>query len=194
MKPPIIMTRYEQQAVLLLAVVLLGVCLYLSYGRTPGSASPTESFPTQGLKYVRVMGGVRSPGLYTFYLQPSVKEVIERAGGLKRNPSHSPVLLSQKVPTGTKLLVTPKPEGTNEIKIIPMTNPERLLLDISMPLNTATEQNLELIPGIGPQLARRIIIFREQNGPYKDIADLMNVEGIGEKKLKEIAPYVIVEN
>ena len=188
------MTRYEQQAVLLLAVVLLGVCLYLFYGRTPESASPTESFPTQGLKYVRVMGEVRSPGLYTFYLQPSVKEVIERADGLKRNPLPSPALLSQKVPTGTKLLVTPKPEGTGEVEIIPMTNPERLLLGIPMPLNTATEQNLELIPGIGPQLALRIIIFREQNGPYEDLADLMNVKGIGEKKLKEITPYVTVKN
>jgi competence protein ComEA len=140
------------------------------------------------------MGKVRSPGLYTFYLQPSVKEVIERADGLKRNHLPSPHLLSQKVPTGTKLLVTPKPDGTNKVKIIPMTNPERLLLGISMPLNTATEQDLELIPGIGPQLAQRIIIFREQNGLYKDIADLMNIKGIGEKKLKEIAPYVTVEN
>ena len=188
------MNRYEQQAVLLLAVILLGICLDLSYGRTPESASPTGSFPTQGLKYVRVMGEVRSPGLYTFYLQPSVKEIIERADGLKRNPLPFPALLSQKVPTGTKLLVTPKPEGTDEVKIIPMTNPERLLLGIPMPLNTATEQNLELIPGIGPQLARRIIIFRKQNGPYEDIADFLNVEGIGEKKLKEIAPYVTIEN
>jgi competence protein ComEA len=188
------MTRHEQQAVLLLAVVLLGVYLYLSYGKTPESASPTRSFSTQGLKYVRVMGEVRSPALYTFYLQPSVKEVIERADGLKQNPLPSPALLSQKVPTATKLLVTPKPDGTDEVKIIPMTNPERLLLGIPMPLNIATEQDLELIPGIGPELARRIVIFREQNGPYKDIADLMNIKGIGEKKLKEIAPYVTVEN
>ncbi|MEW6326305.1 MAG: helix-hairpin-helix domain-containing protein [Thermodesulfobacteriota bacterium] len=188
------MTRYEQQAVLLLAGVLLGVYLYLSYDKTPESVSPAGSFSTQGLKYFQVMGEVRFPGLYTFYLQPSVKEVIERAGGLRQNPLPSPHLLSQKVPTGTRLLVTSKPDGTNEIKIIPMTNPERLLLGIPMPLNTASEQDLELIPGIGPQLAWSIIIFREQNGPYKDVADLMNVKGIGEKKLKEIAPYVTIEN
>ncbi|MDI6790681.1 MAG: helix-hairpin-helix domain-containing protein [Thermodesulfobacteriota bacterium] len=188
------MNRHEQQAVLLLAVILLGVYLFLSYGRTPEQDSSATAFSTRGLKYVQVMGKVRSPGLYTFYLQPSVKEVIERAGGLRQNPLPSPALLSRKVPTGTKLLVTPKPDGTNEVKIVPMTNPERLLLGIPMPLNTATEQDLELIPGIGPELARRIIIFREQNGPYKDIADLMNIKGIGGKKLKEIAPYVTVEN
>ncbi|MDP3028126.1 MAG: helix-hairpin-helix domain-containing protein [Deltaproteobacteria bacterium] len=188
------MTRHEQQAVLLLAVILLGVYLYLSYGKTPESASPTESFSTQGLKYVQVIGVVQSPGLYTFYLQPSVKEIIEKAGGLKQNPLPSSDLLSQKVPTGTKLLFTPKPDGTNEVKIVPMTNPERLLLGIPMPLNTATEQNLELIPGIGPSLAQRIISFREENGPFKDIANLAYVTGIGGKKLKEIAPYVTVEN
>ncbi|HEC98870.1 MAG TPA: hypothetical protein ENN18_00580 [Proteobacteria bacterium] len=188
------MTRPEQQAVLLLAVVLLGVYLYLSYGKTPESASPTKSFFTRGLKYVQVMGKVRSPGLYTFYLQPSVKEVIERAGGLKQNPLPSPDLLSQKVPTATKLMVTPKTDGTNEVKIVPMTNPERLLLGIPMPLNTATEQNLELISGIGPSLALRIVSFREKNGPFKAVSELEDVEGIGEKKLKEIAPYVTVKN
>lgn len=188
------MTRPGQQAVLLLAVILLGVYLYLSYGKTPESASPTESFSTQGLKYVQVIGVVRSPGLYTFYLQPSVKEVIERAGGLEQNPLPSSDLLSQKVPTGTKLLVTPKPDGTNEVKIVPMTNPERLLLGIPMPLNTATEQNLELIPGIGPSLALRIVSFRGKNRPFKAVSELEDVEGIGEKKLKEIAPYVTVEN
>ncbi|MDP2992987.1 MAG: helix-hairpin-helix domain-containing protein [Deltaproteobacteria bacterium] len=188
------MTRHEQQAVLLLAVILLGVYLYLSYSKTPESASPTESFSTQGLKYVQVIGVVRSPGLYTFYLQPSVKEIIERAGGLEQNPLPSSDLLSQKVPTCTKLLFTPKPDGTNEVKIVPMTNPERLLLGIPMPLNTATEQNLELIPGIGPSLALRIVSFRGKNRPFKAVSELEDVEGIGEKKLKEIAPYVTVEN
>lgn len=188
------MTRQEQQAVLLLAVILLVVYLYLSYGKTPESASPTKSFFTRGLTYVQVMGKVRSPGLYTFYLQPSVKEIIERTGGLKQNPLPSSDLLSQKVPTGTKLLITSKPDGRNEVDIIPMTNAERLLLGIPMPLNTATEQNLELIPGIGPKLAQRIISFRKEKGPFKDIAGLADITGIGEKKLKEIAPYVTVEN
>jgi len=75
-----------------------------------------------------------------------------------------------------------------------MTNPERLLLGIPMPLNTATEQNLELISGIGPSLALRIVSFREKNGPFKAVSELEDVEGIGEKKLKEIAPYVTVKN
>jgi len=188
------MTRHEQQAVLLLAVILLGVYLFLSYGRTPEQDSPATAFSTRGLRYVQITGEVTSPGLYTFYSEPSVKEIIKRAGGLKQNPLPSSDLLSQKVPTGTKLLVTPKPDGTNEVKIVPMTNAERLLLGVPMPLNTATEQNLELIPGIGPSLAQRIISFREENGPFKDIANLAYVTGIGGKKLKEIAPYVTVEN
>ncbi len=188
------MTRQEQQAVLLLAAILLVVYLFLSYGRTQEQDSPATAFATRGLRYVQITGEVTSPGLYTFYPEPSIGEMIERAGGLKQNPLPSSDLLSQKVPTGTELLITSKPYGRNEVNIIPMTNAERLLLGIPMPLNTATEQNLELIPGIGPKLAQRIISFREEKGPFKDIAGLADITGIGEKKLKEIAPYVTVEN
>lgn len=126
------MNRQEQQTVLLLAVTLLGVYVYLSYGRTTQSASPVKASSTQGLKNVQT--------------------------------------------------------------VFPTTNAERLLLGIPMPLNRASEQDLELIPGIGPKLAQRITSFREQKGPFKNIADLKAVKGIGEKKLKQITPYVSLKN
>lgn len=57
-------------------------------------------------------------------------------------------------------------------------------------LNTATADQLSLLPRVGPAVAQRILEFREQNGPFKKPEDLMLVRGIGEKTFGLMAPYV----
>ena len=59
-------------------------------------------------------------------------------------------------------------------------------------LNTATVEQLEMLPGIGPDLARRILDYRADNGPYQNIDGLLNVKGIGEGKLAKIRDMVTV--
>lgn len=59
-------------------------------------------------------------------------------------------------------------------------------------INTATVEQLALLPRVGPAVAQRIAEFREQNGGFKAAADLMLVKGIGEKTFELIAPYVAV--
>jgi comEA protein len=58
--------------------------------------------------------------------------------------------------------------------------------------NRSSQEDLETLPGIGPVLAKRIIDYRRAHGPYKKIADLRKVSGIGPKKLEKIKPYVII--
>ena len=60
-------------------------------------------------------------------------------------------------------------------------------------LNHATLSQLDGLPGIGPVIAERIIQFREDNGPFKWIEDLMNVRGIGEKTFLKLAERITVE-
>lgn len=57
-------------------------------------------------------------------------------------------------------------------------------------INTATAEDLQLLPGIGPLLAERIIAYREENGLFEIPGELMNVPGIGEKKLEEIWDHI----
>jgi competence protein ComEA len=59
-------------------------------------------------------------------------------------------------------------------------------------LNTATADQLEALPGIGPATATRILEYRQKNGPFKKIEDLMNIKGIGEKSFLKLKPLVSV--
>lgn len=59
-------------------------------------------------------------------------------------------------------------------------------------LNTATQAQLETLPGIGASTATRILEYRQKNGGFKKIEDLMNVRGVGEKSFLKLKPLVTV--
>lgn len=59
-------------------------------------------------------------------------------------------------------------------------------------LNQADIQKLDTLPGIGPAIAKRIVDYRDENGPFKKPEDLMNVRGIGEKKFQALKDLVVI--
>jgi competence protein ComEA len=65
---------------------------------------------------------------------------------------------------------------------------------VSNPLdvNSATAEELQVLPGIGPKIAERIVKYREKHGPFSSVEDLTKVKGIGEKKLDKVRPFVKV--
>ncbi len=63
-------------------------------------------------------------------------------------------------------------------------------MDGKIDLNTATIQQLRLLPGVGEATAQKILAYREENGGFSSLEELMNVSGIGEKKFANMLPYI----
>ncbi len=120
---------------------------------------------------VSIMGAVENPGFYTLAWGARTKDLIAAAGGLTSVAERTLVNPAQPLESGQKVVVPKKrtPQG-----------------DTRVSLNTASERELERIPGIGPVMAQRVIAAR----PFSAVTDLLKVSGIGPKTLEELKPYV----
>ena len=94
--------------------------------------------------------------------------------------------------TMTKLSVNEETGRTYQEELEETAPPDYVIGD-KIDINTATADIFMLLPGIGETLANRIVTYREENGPFKSVDDLLNVEGIGESKLNNIRNYLTVE-
>lgn len=81
----------------------------------------------------------------------------------------------------TSLLIIIIPEDTISVSIFPIN------------INIAGAELLQILPGIGPVMAQRIISYREENGFFKEIQDIYNIRGVGDFLFEKIKPYIIIE-
>lgn len=88
-----------------------------------------------------------------------------------------------------KGILTEKPELPSE----EISNTEApMIIDGLININTAEIALLTELPGVGQSLAQRIVAYREENGLFADVQDLLNVSGIGKSKLEELLPYITI--
>jgi competence ComEA-like helix-hairpin-helix protein len=208
----------SQQWVLFgLALFILGL-LYLRFYHHPSPGS--EAIIKESV--VEVSGEIRNPGVYLFPNPPTLREAIERAGGLKETARIDIPPTSEILETGTLLTVSrefsevlesrPHPSplpGEKEkdlikggqggmkqdeikIKIGRMAANQLLVFSIPLDLNQVSMEDLCLIPGIGTSLAQEIITYRENRKAFRSVEELKEVKGIGEKKWKAIRNFFIV--
>ena len=155
-------------------------------------ASLEASAPS--VAFVHVVGAVARPGVYRLESGARVAEAVEAAGGLLGSAAQEGVNLARpvqdgeqvRVPTVDEYLAAGTPDPGTESKT--GTGSETGLVDI----NSADENELQELPGIGPSTAGKIVADREQNGPFERPEDLTRVSGIGPKKYEALADLITV--
>lgn len=151
---------------------------------TPGGgrASPTAEV------VVDVSGKVRRPGVFTLPAGSRVIDALERAGGARSKVDLSGINLARLLTDGEQVLVgqAPAPGAAADAAATGGGSPTGGLLS----LNQATLEQLDGLPGVGPVTAQKILTWRETHGSFSSVDELLEIDGIGDKTLAELAPML----
>ncbi len=173
---------------------------------------PPPVTTTTVLITVHAAGAVNSPGVFVFDGLPRVDDVVNAAGGLAGNADDSGLNLAAPVVDGQRIFVpvvgkpvpTVLPVEVAAAAVIGDTQPigspgavSKFSAGGAVPggiidLNTATAEQLDALPGVGPATASAILAYRAEHGRFKSVGELMEVRGIGEGKFSSIRPKVKV--
>ena len=161
-----------------------------------GSAAPAPgqaSVSPTGEVVVDVAGKVRRPGIVTLPLGSRVVDAVHAAGGARARAALAGINLARVLVDGEQVLVgATRPQGVaGPAAAAPSGSGTAGAGPASLVnLNTADQSALEELPGVGPVTAQSILRYRDENGPFAAVDELLEVSGIGDKTLAELAPFV----
>jgi competence protein ComEA len=136
---------------------------------------------------VHVAGAVRRPGLYRVASGSRVADAIQKAGGAKPIAELDLVNLAAPVADGQQIVVPRRSTGATTAGTAeprPVSGP--------LNLNTATLEQLDALPGVGPVTAEKILDYRSEHGSFRSVEELDAVPGIGPTRLAELRELVVV--
>lgn len=160
---------------------------------------------------VHVAGKVEKPGVYDLEPGSRVMDAVEAAGGALADSDLASINLAEKLLDGQQVYVAAKGEippprrsvvrgaGTRlagkaagSRKPRESTGPEKLTTpgEGTVNINTAGSDELQRLPGIGPAMAQRILDYRNEQGRFQSVEELVEVRGIGSKTLEKMRPFV----
>jgi competence protein ComEA len=160
----------------------------------PSSATPVSTTTTLEAMVIHAAGAVRAPGLYRLVKGSRIADVLEAAGGVADGADLNRVNLAALVSDSDRIYIpfigVPIPgaltgstgSGTGGGGAPDNIGP--------VDLNTATAEELEGLPGVGPATAAAIVNHRDKIGPFASVEDLLDVRGIGDAKLESLRDLV----
>lgn len=184
-------------AVIIGAVVVLAVSVLVGALQAGGSSAVVRSAPrarsspsaatSPAAVLVQVVGAVRRPGLVSVPVGSRTVDAIAAAGGPAADADESAVNLASRVVDGQQLVVPKRGEqGTGA----PARSAPSGASGGPVSLSTASAEQLETLPRIGPAMAARIIAWRSANGGFSSVDDLLKVSGIGARTLAGLKDLV----
>lgn len=166
---------------------LIAIAIGAALGSIEPAPGPAPTVPsmarveTKALIEVHVAGWVALPGVVQLAEGAIVADAIDAAGGLKPGAASHTINLAAPVRAGDQIYVAG-----------PDVDQETPTGDGLVSVNQADASDLEQLPGVGPVLAERIVSYREDNGPFNEVEDLLDVPGIGESKLASMRDLIRV--
>lgn len=183
-------------AAFVLGLVLLVAGRYLASAGAPSAAPrparvPPPQFTVAPQRVViHVVGAVRRPGLYRLAQGERVADALARAGGATRNADLAAINLAAPLGDGSQVVVPkrlslPSPAGASAGAAVPQATPAG-----PVHLNTATLEQLDALPGVGPVTAQKILDYRAQHGAFSSVDELDAIAGIGPARLDQLREAV----
>lgn len=178
------------------------------------SLATQSSVSHSGKVTVHVMGAVRNPGVYQLASTARVVDAVRAAGGAVQAADLERINLAQTLVDTEQIFVPTRKQRTTRITVAPRIRSNTSTVAPSIPgatpttvlqsaensssaigkinLNTASVEQLDTLPGVGPSTAKAIISYRTKSGSFKKVSDLMNVPGIGQAKFEAVRNLVTV--
>lgn len=178
--------------------------------------APTVA-PAPSTVKVHVTGSVKTPGVYELSATARVIDAVNAAGGATSSADLQLINLAQTIVDAEQVFVPSHSHRTSKSTVAPRLRPTRTTQPpVTVPgaippidsvsgttivpsvssgkinINSASSEQLDTLPGVGPSTARAIISYRTQKGPFKKTSDLMNVPGIGQAKYDAMRSQVTV--
>ena len=169
------------------------------YDNLPREESKEEikvNNPNKKTITIFVSGEVHKPGVVTIDSEKRLSHAIEELGGITENADLNKINLAMKledeyhyiIPKIGEDLENDTIENIKDDKLIDLDNKNNLIN-----INTATIQELDVLPGVGEATANKIVNYRDENGKFNSIEEIKNVNGIGEKKYEELKNLISIE-
>lgn len=193
MKPPELSQWQSIALGIVVGAAVMAAALLISL---PDRTVPLTLLPTSTPSplVIYLTGEVKTPGVLRVSPGSRVQDVVDASGGLLPDADLKQVNLAALVADGQKIDI-PKigqsiPQAGKSAAKITSTG-ENSTSKIS--LNKASQKELESLPGIGEEKARDILAVREKNGGFQSVDDLLSIDGISEKLMEQIRPYLYIE-
>ena len=207
----------RKKVIIILLIIFIGILGYYIYNKNIEEVVISESTTTENTEniekateetktkiVVHISGAVNKEGIVELEENSRVADAINKAEGLKEKADMKNINLAYKLEDGMKIYIPtegeePEENQTNNIvvnsnnQINQKENSKNIEKSTKININTATQIELENLPGIGAATAMKIIEYRKQNKKFNNIEEIKQVKGIGESKYSKIKDMICVK-